>query len=503
MKLLRLNAAVTESEILEAYSRYQWWKEHNEICPSGHIATKESLGRWLMPQTPGAMAAIETATAKLNSIGLEPPAFIYAVTRVFGIEFDELYWHFPKTGKFAGEFIAAPAFKFANGAPATASAVGITEGHSFEEVHKHCREHDIDFDEYPFLPIIAAWQKRPEHLPVPDYTDKARVVGMIKAQATTAQITESRETRIVALELANTNTGGTMPLFHETNLAAPPDPRLSVPLIDLWDMNGFQIFSRGGKRAPLEAIFIVKFAGALMADKDRDRNKPVAMSLEDLIKFLWPYDHNLRLKERWPRIRQMLIKLQTTVLRFRNGTAWPFVTAIPAFPEFWNGMPDKEAIVVFEIRWPPGTGAGAQIPWRTLDNLAEGRPGEFRAGIATLSLAFDPGNSRVPIGNKKRWRWSTDPNNYRTYTARQRRELSCGEQKHYHSDAKVNDMWRSLRQHGFTVIEDAKHPDFLSKPEDEQAAKEAKAAHSAIRDRVVDPRTGEIRWIVMPPKDGF
>lgn len=499
MKLLTLAAAETESEILEAYSRYQWWKTHKEICPSRQIATKESLGRWLMPQTPGAMAAIEAATEKLNSIGLKPPAFAHTVTRVFALKIDGLHWFFPKAGKFAGELLAAPSFSFPNGAPASATAVGFADGHAFEAVHEHCREHEIDADEYPFLPIIAAWQQRAEHLPVPDYTDNARIVGMANARATTAQITESRQARIVALELAYTSTDGTMPLFRETNLHAPPDPKLSVPLIDLWDMQGFPIFSRG-KRASLEAIFIVKFASAMMADKDRDRNKPVAFSLEDLIKFLWPYDKNLRLKERWPRIRQMLIKLQTTVIRFKNGIPWPFVTAIPAFPEFWEGTPDKEAIVVFEIRWPPGTGAGGQIPWRTLNDLAEGKPGEFRAGIAALSLAFDPGNSRVPIGNR-RWRWSTNPRNYRTYTIRQRRELSCGEIDHHYSTVKVNDMWRSLSQHGFTVIEDAKHPDFLSKPEDEQAAENAKAAHAKIRDRVVDPQTGEIRWIVMPPKE--
>ena len=345
------DAGLSEEQIFARCSSHSWHRLHRETdCPQDQIASAEILKGWLRPGTPGAGEAIQAANKLLNALNMKPHPNALAVARVFDLKITGHYWFFKEKDR----LIATPFMELPDGKMSSDTG----EGWTVEAVHRHWKIHNNNPDEFPLMPLVSAWHQRPEHLPVPDYTDNARVVGMTQARATSAQLTESREARIAAMELC-TSTRGTLPLFQSTNLHAPPDPRLSVPLIDLWDLHRFPILSRG-RRASLEAIFIVKFTAVMMAARNRDENKPVAMTLEELILLLWPKDGNLRLKQRWPRIREMLMRLQTTVLRFADGTAWPFVTLMgTAIPEIWtDGTPDKEAIAVFRVSWPPGTGRG-------------------------------------------------------------------------------------------------------------------------------------------------
>ena len=103
-------------------------------------------------------------------------------------------------------------------------------------------------------------------------------------------------------------------------------------------------------------------------------------------------------------------------------------------------------VVLIDVELPPGASHGPVIDRRELAGLGVDSAPRFRAYIASHSVAWLPGRTRVPHPRNRALRlWSGNPRKYPILTAEDRRRLAFGEgDKSHRTRAEQEAPWTDL-----------------------------------------------------------
>lgn len=241
----------------------------------------------------------------------------------------------------------------------------------------------------------------------------------------------------------------------------PADKR--VPLLELVDESGVP-FMAAGRGVPLAARMFVRLLASVRPGDRGLESVRVALKLGELRDGLFP-GGGWRAPRDWPRLRHALRSSRDYGIPMGGGL-W-FALGLRYLPDTFT--PDGE--VVIDVAFPPGSQTGPSVELPELDALAVTNAPAWRAYIAALSLAWQPGRTRVP-GKGGQWGWSTRTDSYPVLTFEDRRALAfgSGDRKH-RTRGEVDKAFRNLP--GVVTME-----------------------------REVDSRTGAVGWRMVPTEAG-
>ena len=296
---------------------------------------------------------------------------------------------------------------------------------------------------HPLTPLIAAWLDRPPQVepsrhPRPIVPD----LGRQTAIEIVGETPERERGRLFGFVPEGAETGQ-LPLFG----ARPGGIVSQVPLLGIADATTGGAVTAQGRGAPLELAVPVT---SMVSLRPEDRRLPVvriALTVRELRDALWPNGWERR--HDWPRLQDVLERLSGQFVPWGNGGKW--------FPLALRGLPGPDAgldeLVVLDLAMPPGTDQGTPIDRMRLSELRVRSGGAYRAYIATASLAWRPGTTRVRAG--RRFLWATDPERYPILTRQDRREIIYGtEQVKPRTTAEIDGPFETLAGAGDIVILD-------------------------------------------------
>ena len=305
---------------------------------------------------------------------------------------------------------------------------------------------------HPVAPLVDAWQQRPKLL-VPETRRDRRVLPRIESW-------ESRPERRAGELFAGFDDG------RDPHAGLPAFPsrvpqRHRVPLLDMVDAAGLPVVARGGA-APLESRLFVR---VLTCVRPQDRREPygqIAITFSELRDGMFPRGWQ-RWRD-WPRLQTALLRARDYAIHDGRGRWWP--VALRYMPD----KPGPRDVIVLDVAFPPGSDSGPPVPLPALDRLSVRSASQWRAYIASQSLAWRPGVTRVPAPRAGgRFTWTQSLTAYPVLTAADRRRLAFGAQDAKHrSRDEINNAFLGLP--GLVIV----------------------------TERAVDPQTGEAGWIVLP-----
>ena len=356
--MVRLSQAQTAPEILEALARGYWSKDHEgEPCPDDQIPTARVLIFWLHNEAPESVrqATLETVF-NLLSRGSLPGRSWSMLSREAGacIQLQKD----PIPSESDGREIEA-AIQTQRGKEDPRRGVTPVARWMVEAVHeawKPLHREDRPSDAHPLTPAMRAWQDRPKRvqrntrkdiiLPEPDWSN-----------IPTHDLRSEHGTLFSTLP----DTTGFHPIQPDLFSSLPEVknplgsgniiPR-SLPL-ETYDAasNGIRDDSRGGTplalRLWVEAIVSVHL-------QDRDQKVRLVITLEELIRALWPKGWGGP-KRDGPKLERAFNLIGRMLIPWKSGR-W-LAVVIRNRPHYR----DMESPIVIDVELPPGSRSGPLV----------------------------------------------------------------------------------------------------------------------------------------------
>ena len=242
----------------------------------------------------------------------------------------------------------------------------------------------------------------------------------------------------------------TLPLWPNV----PPVKRVAV--LDMMDAAGLPVMARG-RGAPLAARLHVRVL-ATVRPEDRASVVRLALTAEELRRGLFGARY---VKRQWEQLRDALMHARDYAIHDGSGLWFP--VALRRLPTAW----DPAGEVVIDVDYPPGSTSGPEVSLPDMDRLALQSGPRWRAYIAAHSLAWRPGATRVRTTGG-RFAWSRDAGRYLVLTRADRRRFAFGADKKHRTRAEIDGAFVDLP--GLRVVSR----------------------------EWVNPRTGEVGWLVVP-----
>lgn len=269
---------------------------------------------------------------------------------------------------------------------------------------------------HPLAMIVEAWQNPPVDVDPQRRKDK-RILPVITP--TWQQERESGRMVLFAGLTDGRTVPPSLPLFPEVR------ERASVPILDLVDAAGVPIRSRG-RGAALPQRFAIRSLVALRPQDRQHKSARLAMTLRDMRDGLYPNGWNRG--RHWPQLRAALMEAGKYGILLPGARAGSHVTwfpwAVRQLPS--EDSPSLDDVVVIDLALPEGSATGPLIHLPTLDQLGVESSPRYRAYIAALTVAWEPGVTRVPLADSDQWAWSGDIEAYPILTQEDRRRLAFG-----------------------------------------------------------------------------
>ena len=306
-------------------------------------------------------------------------------------------------------------------------------------VHEGWRDSDSDSGGrrplHPLRELVRAWVNRPVEAPVSRHPQP--FLPHIKAGG---EPPERERGRLFGFVPDGRSDDAQLPLFG----TRPGGIISQVPLLGIADATTGGAVTAQGRGAPLELALPIM---AMLNLRPEDRRLPVvriALTVRELRDALWP--HGWQRNRDWPRLQHVLRGLGLRFVPWGNGGEW--------YPLSLVGLPGDAAgldeLVILDVRMPPGADQGTPIDRRRLAELRSHSGGAFRAFIASASLAWQPGTTRVRAGG--RFFWTTDPERYPILTRQDRREIVFGGVPKRRTDTEVDSPFEELERAGDIII---------------------------------------------------
>ena len=471
-----LTTARTAAEILEAATRFEWWERQRRETPDDAIPSEADLLEWL-PQCPEtAQAEAREAAAAMRLIG--PDAELTPTERspwrAFGDPaarakaaaalYEErgagnLPSHFdpePFLARIARlVFAGVTRLRPISPIGRMPGGMGIVESGVLElpEIHRRWLDLPEPRPRHPLAPIVKAWLVRPTEVE-PETRQDRRILPVVR-------LTESRPERQLGMLFGGLLDGRDLTAQRELPLFPQVTEQKRVPLLDIVDAAGVPIRARRGGVA-LEGRFFVRTLASVRPLDRRLMTVRMALTFRELRDGLFPHGwHGSRDRDR---LLHALMTARDYAIHDGCGRWWPL--ALRSMPD----QPGLDDLIVLDVAFPPGSHSGPVIDLPEMDRLSVTSSARWRAFLAAPSVAWKPGVTRVPGPRSGgRYLWTRDRAAYPVLTLEDRRRLAFGaDDTKNRTRAEIDAAWRDLP--GLVVV----------------------------GEREVDPRTGEVGWLVLP-----
>lgn len=465
-------------DILDALGRLLWaTNTDGEDCPEEMIPTPEALAEWMRNGWPDDVRqeAVDRTLACAGIVNTwadgpdRDPAEAAEASRSVSVVLLRMATQsiLPLEDMPEAEVTA---IRNASGDPGAMEGTGwVTEPHAwfhFGDTHelwvmanRIARIENSGAVPHPVASTVRAWQTRPVSVE-PDTRQDRRILPAVR-------IVEARPERqrgmLFGGLLEGRDPNPKLPMFE----AEPV--RKSVAILELADASGVPVMAKG-RGAPLPARLFVRSALAVKLEDRRRESVRMALTLRELRDGLFP--NGWRVGQHWPALKAALIGARDYTIRLPDDGRW-FMLALRRLPsEDPRGAPSLDAHVVIDLAFPPGASDGPIIDLPVVDALSVESAPRWRAYIAGHTLIWEPGKTRRRPGHRARFVWSRDPNDYPVVTREDRKRLAFGEKdRKNRTRAEIDAAWRDLP--GLDMME-----------------------------RVIDRRTGEVGWRIMPSDAG-
>ena len=226
-------------------------------------------------------------------------------------------------------------------------------------------------------------------------------------------VSESRPERMAGMLFGGLHEGRRigapeLPLFPEVA------PAKRVPILDLVDMAGLPVMVRG-RGAPLPMRLFVRSLASVRPEHRRLPTVRLALTLRDGL-----FPNGWQRNRDWPKLRDALVHARDYAIHDGRGRWWPL--ALRSMPDH----PGLDDLIVLDVAFPPGSHSGPVIDLPGMDTLSVDSAARWRAYIASHSLAWQPGTTRVPPRRGARFVWTRDRTAYPVLTVDDRRRLAFG-----------------------------------------------------------------------------
>ena len=344
-----------------------------EPCPAEAIPTPAALAEWLY-DCPA--AALADALSRLDAMTAgEPGKWGWTVQRPLGPILRSI--PVSDAGIEAPEIIAVHIDSYIATVPAL-----------------HARWGDLPEDErpaHPLAPLVRAWQERPRKA-----NTRRRDPIMPRITLELPNEARKRGELIVAPEGRAGLRAARMPLFPD---AMHDD--VSVPLLDLADVaTGKRAVSAGHGAAHELRLLFEGVTGIGDAARAGD-GALIAWTVGELLEAFYRGGGKVRRSgERpgdWELVRRACQWISGAAIPWRvpSGNVQPWaVMTLRSLPGERPALSDP---VVFDVRLPPGAGAGPAIDRPALRKAGRVSSPAFRIGVAVPSATWIPGRTRRPV----------------------------------------------------------------------------------------------------------
>ena len=398
------STAKTPGEIIEAVARAVWWQEHGSTkCPEHMIPTEPALrehvrisgGGWI-GENP------EDGDGSRLLVQVSPPVAEIADDDRLD---QPVLRHLSDIESAHAEFMARPADRRGP---------------------------------HPLERLVREWQETPRIVEAETRRD-TRILPKVQVMS----VHPDRERGMLF--------GGLTDGRHPPETELPLFPQLSernrVAILDIVDAAGLPIMAKG-KGAPLALRFGIR---SLLTVKPQDRRRDsvrLAIKLGELAAGLYP----TRWRNRdWPKLRNVLLEARNYGMLIDGGHSLWFPWAVRKIPA--EHAPSLDGLVVIDLAFPPGSAEGPLIDLATLDQLGVESAPRYRAYLATHTLNWQNGITRVPVDRAHgQWRWAKDVAKYPVLTLGERRRLAFGDDDRKHrTTAEIEAVFTDLP--GLVVVE--------------------------------------------------
>ena len=431
--------AKTVPDILTAAANFSWWEAHKKACPQGLVPTENELSDTLLQEEPGMLAANDECGQLLANLYGQPSE----------TERERWFGWLPDAGEptslsHPSDYLIPLRLFSAREKTRLGHAIAVL-GASIADVHADWVAKG-NRPPHPLLPLMRAWQAW-------------KVMQPVEVQAETRQ--DRRILPKLDVQPAHPDRqrgmligGGLIDAPRERQLPLLLDvaDRNRVPILEIVDATGMPIMARG-KGAPLELRFAVR---SLVAVKPEDRQHTsvrIAVTLDELAAAMYPR----RWRNRdWPKLRHVLLSMRDYGVPVDGGRALWFPWAVRKLPSL--EAPYGSDMIVIDLAFPPGDADGPPVDLATLDWLGVESAPRYRAFLASLTLAYRKGVTRIPVDKRRgQWRWTKDITRYPVITRTERQRLAFGAtDRKNRTRAEIDSAFRDLP--GLVVFEDAFDP---------------------------------------------
>ena len=237
--------------------------------------------------------------------------------------------------------------------------------------------------------------------------------------------------------------------------------RKRVPLLDLVDKYGTPV-KPNTRGVPLVARLFVMVLTSVRVPDRQNSSVRISLTLRELIAGLFPNDWQRN--RDWPRLKKALIHAHNYSIHDGRGRFFPLAL------RYLLDDPKLDDEIVFDVAFPLGTKAGPTIDLLEMNRLSAKSAIRWRAYIATHSILWQLGVTRIPVPQSRGdFKWSDDPAKYPVLTPDDMRRLAFGElDKKNRTYEEAEDAFRDLP--GLVVLSQ----------------------------RALDPTTGEVGWRIVP-----
>ena len=307
----------------------------------------------------------------------------------------------------------------------------------------------------------------------PDSTDGLSLLALVVEAIPTPVEPETRKDkrilpRITVSEKPEREVGMLFGGLHEGRQVQAPELPLwkgpialkRVPILDLVDAAGLPVMVQG-RGAPLPLRLFIRALATAWTAGQASGSVRMQLKLRELRDGLYPNGWERR--RDWPALYRALIHARDYAIHDGRGRWFPL--ALRYLPD----DPSLDDLIALDIAYPPGSTSGPTVNLPAMDQPSVQSASRWRSYIASHTLAWIPGTTRVRHPRSGRWLWTRNIDAYPILTIEDRRRLAFGVSDRKHrTTADINAAFRDLP--GLVLVaEDA-----------------------------VDQRTGEVGWRLVP-----
>lgn len=301
---------------------------------------------------------------------------------------------------------------------------------------------------HPLAGCVETWLRRPRREHIDERQDK----GVLPRVAVV-------DNRKVALpdyiwRIEDEHDQAQLPLWPEAPKAK------QVALLDLVDASNLPVRAKG-RGAPL-ALRLAVWSMMALKVQYREGSHQLPVTLREIVAGVFPNGWNRT--NQWPALRHELRSVSNYMVPVMiDGKLHSYHPLGPVAVPQEPSLDDEIRLVV---NYLSGFGAGPIVDLPELGQLSVKSVGRFRAYIGAMSLSWKTGVTRRK--SKGRWYWATNPDLYEVLTKVDRRRLAFGKEG--------NDVSQNEVDAAFTEL-----PGMV-----------------VVNREMVNPRTGEVGWLVLP-----